>query len=678
VKFTLNKALIGAGLAAVLAACGDGAGDGAWRGDVSYEPPGPGGGRQVDCPLTDTPTGLTLKICNLPANTVLHVAHARPSEIVTNTASVRGSGEATTNLPLGALQAGDTLQLAEIRVDAPQRYLVTCTFSSPGDYATLREDGSLQLTTNVESAAQTVLCGRTYLLAQWRKYERIPTTTPIKYVQETGYLRINVDTATGAWLKDSQGGTLHAGDSLNVGGIPFAYANGRVLLPIYESESSSTASVPQLGVVVTNGLAADTHPLMIKQPNNTEQAIVGTNRNAILWNSRTPSEAFSLGNPEKFYFTTSQLENGVRTYYDWQTDGTSAGTQAGGMLATLYSQYVGVNGSRPTVTQQGDALYIQTVSSVLPNGRVATYAIHRMDILSGETTELLSATRNFTFVAEIGNKVMFRTGGLGSPPSDRELSVIDLADKSITTLVTRSGRGTFTFRATLFNGEVYFTMTGSLHELWKTDGTLAGTQLVKDFKQETGYATPAIHRMTATSKLMFLSVLMNRGNGVTTQGLWKSDGTTEGTQLVDDPSTLMPNPNTGNNTSLGNLYAVGDRVVFRDDGKGGIRVSHLWSSDGTAEGTVRLFPDAEVSAVHAANQCPIDCRLSASVIGTPVDGIMPLPGNHHLLIRAYNKLPESDGDTRYVHYWLTDGTPEGSVPLLNESGERFQLQLDNG
>jgi len=679
VKFALHSTLIGAGVVALLTACGSGYGDGAWRGDVSYEPPD-SGGSQVDCPLVDTTAGLTLKICNLPANTVLNVALEHPSDVGANTTTqVRGSGDTTTNLPLGALQAGDTLKLTDVWVDAPQKYLVTCSFTRLGDYATLDEDGRLHLTTNIESAVQTVLCGRTYLMAQWKKYERIPEASSLNYIQESSYLRINADTATAAWLKSDQGEVLYAGSSTNIGGIPAAYAGGRVLLPIYGQNDSKNSNDPvQLGIVATSSSYPDTQQLIVKHPGGTERSVLDLDNRlwetgALLWDGRNPREMFSLGNLEKFYFITYRVENSVNILDYWQTDGTSGGTQSGGLLASLYSQHVGVDGSRPTVTRQGDALYIRSVSGTQPK----VYAIRRMNVLTGDTTELLSATTNFNFMAELGNKVLFWTGGVGSPRSDREIAVVDLADQSITTLMTMRGTGTFTLLTAPFGGEIYFTTNQFVNELWKTDGTIAGTHLVKDLRTYTNQNTQITH-MAATSKFLFLAARMGSQNNVAIQGLWKSDGTEEGTQLVVEPAVLMPNAGAGRGNYVNGLYVVGERVVFGDDGRGRtLLFNHLWSSDGTAEGTVRLFPDAEVSAVHAANQCPIDCGLRTVNFGNRVgDGVYPLPGNHHLVIRAHNVLPEGGGDKRYFHYWLTDGTPEGSVPLLNESGERFQVQLD--
>ncbi|WP_024969298.1 ELWxxDGT repeat protein, partial [Microcystis aeruginosa] len=107
---------------------------------------------------------------------------------------------------------------------------------------------------------------------------------------------------------------------------------------------------------------------------------------------------------------------------------------------------------------------------------------------------------------------------------------------------------------------------------WKSDGTAAGTVLVKDIRP--GGFTSSPNNLTAVGNTLFFTA----NDGVNGYELWKSDGTAAGTVLVKDirPSSFSSDP--------GNLTAVGSTLYFTayDDVNG----RELWKSDGTAAGTV--------------------------------------------------------------------------------------------
>src|SRR5437867_7382248 len=73
------------------------------------------------------------------------------------------------------------------------------------------------------------------------------------------------------------------------------------------------------------------------------------------------------------------------------------------------------------------------------------------------------------------------------------------------------------------NGTLFFSAyVGSGYELWKSDGTAAGTVLVKDFSPDSDGRRPS-QLVNANGTLFFA----DRG-----YGLWKSDGTAAGTALI--------------------------------------------------------------------------------------------------------------------------------------------------
>ncbi len=139
--------------------------------------------------------------------------------------------------------------------------------------------------------------------------------------------------------------------------------------------------------------------------------------------------------------------------------------------------------------------------------------------------------------------------------------------------------GSFPSDFALLNGVAYFFAETAAEgrELWKTDGTSAGTSLVKDI-----VAGPASsnfedgYEMFATG-----SYLLFRANTVADGlELWKSDGTNAGT-------ALLKNINTGADSSSPHYFFIlGSSVLFmaRDATHG----EELWKTDGTANGTLMV------------------------------------------------------------------------------------------
>lgn len=137
--------------------------------------------------------------------------------------------------------------------------------------------------------------------------------------------------------------------------------------------------------------------------------------------------------------------------------------------------------------------------------------------------------------------------------------------------------GSYAFEFVEFNNALYFRSEDGVHgtELWKTDGTTAGTAMVTDLREGEFGSNPS--SMTVLNGKLYFNALdgFDFDNGQHGFELWVTDGTAGGTQMVKDISAESSYPS--------NLKAFGNKIYFNaDDGTHGIE---LWATDGTSAGT---------------------------------------------------------------------------------------------
>lgn len=165
------------------------------------------------------------------------------------------------------------------------------------------------------------------------------------------------------------------------------------------------------------------------------------------------------------------------------------------------------------------------------------------------------------------------------------------------------------------NGIIYFAASAGndTHEIWKTDGTVAGTTMVKDvYSGIQGYA---LSNLITLNGILFFTVY----GGASGNELWKSDGTIGGTELVKSMS--------GDNFT--NHITVMNATLYFLEGDG------LWKSDGTSSGTVLLKEKGGSFA------------LSPELL-MPINGLLYFTGND---------------DAHGLELWKSDGTAAGTSLL---------------
>ncbi len=195
--------------------------------------------------------------------------------------------------------------------------------------------------------------------------------------------------------------------------------------------------------------------------------------------------------------------------------------------------------------------------------------------------------------------IVFLAFAIAAPVAAQPASLVADLNTTHEDFSNPSLRGTTSRDSTALGTTLFFVENDGIHgfELWKSDGTEAGTLMVKDICP--GACGDDLFGLTVSSGILYFMA----NDGVHGQELWRTDGTEAGTSLVVDL-----NPGLANGpASLFDLDGV--LYLAADDGVHGVE---LWKTDGTAAGTVLvadILPGEQGSApefladVEAASCC---------------------------------------------------------------------------
>jgi len=255
-----------------------------------------------------------------------------------------------------------------------------------------------------------------------------------------------------------------------------------------------------------------------------------------------------------------------------------------------------------------------------------------------------------TNFAALGTNIFF---GADDGTNGKELWKSDGTTTTLVKDIAAGGASSFPFDFLVFNNKLFFgTSPSSIfpapQQLWSTDGSTNGTTLVHDFSTLLGVETVSL-AVIFGNKFLF-DVLSVNGFEI-----WSSDGTAAGTVLFkdfntggDDNAALWPDfygALFSGSSYYHNRLFNGKIFLTADNGTDG---TELWISDGTSNNTTM------VKNINPGSASSLDISLL---------GIYTQTGMY---------FPADDG-TNGLELWKTDGTSNGTsiVKDINPSGDSF-------
>ena len=370
--------------------------------------------------------------------------------------------------------------------------------------------------------------------------------------------------------------------------------------------------------------------------------------------SSTPSNFAVYGS--NLYFSAFEPTTGIEL---WKTDGTSSGTALFKDINTNF----GPRSSSPSQLVPAHGLLYFTAE----NGSSSSMRNRQVWVTDGTSanTRAISNTRNPgagaapDWLTPVGSLLFFAAWDVTNGSDDKELWVWN-GTSSQRVKNINSATSSAPTELTVINGSLYFSANdGSVGSaLWKSDGTEAGTVLVKDILPGTNSAGfPDFTFLTASgNNLLFVAK-----DGFFGRELWISDGTAEGTNLLKDLNDLTQD---ALNDSQGpEKVVIGEEVIFvASDGRTG---TELWKTDGTASGTSQVKDIGPGSS----SSFPFDLTLLGSeVFFSASDG------------SSGTELWKSDGTNAGTSLVkdISAGSNSSSVDKITAVGSTIYFSADDG
>jgi ELWxxDGT repeat protein len=282
---------------------------------------------------------------------------------------------------------------------------------------------------------------------------------------------------------------------------------------------------------------------------------------------------------DTLYFVASDREHGLEL---WRTDATEGAILVGDL-------YAGPGSSGPSgLTAVGTEVFFRANRNEIWKASDATGAVKLATV--GPENDEPAGSGSYALFAVLNGKLLFGdddgTTGRELWAIDAATGTTGLL-KEIAPGNDSAFSGSMSYgAAAALDGVLYFAATDDTGtELWRTDGTEGGTRQVANIATTIWYGpsgpvedSSSPGSLTPVGDLLFFTAYTYDSG----RELWKTDGTAAGTVMVADIATgnssyyIGPNPG-GSGSDPADLTAVGNVVYFTADNGYGRR---LWKTDG--------------------------------------------------------------------------------------------------
>lgn len=332
------------------------------------------------------------------------------------------------------------------------------------------------------------------------------------------------------------------------------------------------------------------------------------------------NEKIVVLNNEMIFYTIGSL-NGNSNFQLWKSNGTEAGTFNFKTLENVINIYRHFyNYDSKTILVEGSIYFLTyRISTTNSNFETELWKTNGTDTGTLFVKKILAQNAYNTFelpqnLTKFNSKIIFNN------TSKLWISDGTEAGTQVLKIFQNIGYDTFYKFYGILNDKFCFSASeNNDSELWVSDGTSVGTLLLKDLNSE-GSSTPN-YFVTIQNKLFFRA---NNNNEV-----WQTDGSNSGTIFVQN----IPKPAgsaTVNTTTPEYIYTSTNQLFFKNyDSQNNYE---LWKSDGLTTSIVK--------------------NINTTGMGS---------GAYDKKVKINNTWYFSAYDNRGTELWKSDGTPEGTT-----------------